>query len=175
MIVGEHSIIRGAGVDDAPFFHRLYLQPEPVSALLDQRREWWRPTSDELAELFAGNRGDLTRDLNVVEDKEGRVLGFAGIRTNARDPHFGNYVMMLLDTSYYDTPHIREVTTYLKRTAFRDKMLRKVMSHTLDHENAHREYLLQNGFESNGVQREVLYTGGNWHNLQSFSLTNPNL
>ena len=42
--------------------------------------------------------------------------------------------------------------------------------HVLDTEATYRNLLMAKGFESNGIQREVVYTKGVWHDLEILSL-----
>lgn len=176
MIYGEHALIRTADSDDAPAFQALYDAEAPRTVLLSATREPMFPTREEIRELF--RRKEAASTFYVVEDTEGRIRGFCGLRTSQelRDTAFISEVILLfIDRADYKLPIANEVFEWLKHTAFGVQRLNKLIGHALDTETALADWLKSVGFESNGVQREVLFTGGQWHNMETFSLFNPNL
>ena len=173
MIVGDHCVVRSIDADDAEAFHRLYLGEHPPSALLDRRREFWVPTLDETRELLGSRQGDVVRGLCVLEDREGMARGFCAMRTHSTDNQFGNFVLMFFDAQDFEGPMADDAVGYLVEVAFSQRLLRKVMGQCFDNEREYRALLLRHGFESDGVQRDVVYSRGRWYSLESFTRFNP--
>ena len=176
MIYGEHALIRTADPDDAHAFQSLYDPDVPRSSLLSRTREPMFPTREEIRELF--KRKEDASTFYVVEDKEGRIRGFSALRTSQeqRDTAFlSEIILLFIDAEDYNSPIATEVFEWLKHAAFGKQRLNKLIAHTIDTEPALTAWLESVGFESNGIQREVLFTGGQWHNMQTFSLFNPDL
>jgi RimJ/RimL family protein N-acetyltransferase len=173
MITREHSVIRTAGREDAPALRRYYSLGHPMAALLDQRREFLIPTAEEVAEVLGGSGLERLGGMNAIEDGTGVVRGFCAIRSTPNEPYMGQVVLMFESLSDYDSPLASEVMEYLREEAFARKRLRKAMAYLLDDEHTLRAYLLRHGFESDGVQREVLYAAGRWYNLETLSLFAP--
>lgn len=119
--------------------------------------------------LVGGPEGRLS-DLNAIEDRQGQVRGFCALRATPNEPLFGQLVVMACDESDYGDPVCDEAARYLIEEAFLRRRLHKVMAQSLDHETAFTEFLIRHGFESDGVQRQVLYSGGRWMDLESFTL-----
>lgn len=169
MITGEHAVIRTTDADDAPFLQRLYAEEPPRSSLLDRKRELTPPTLDELRELL-GRKDHTSPALLVVEDREGTVRGFCGLRLATPELAYAEAILMLFDDADYATPLALETLDYLCQNAFVEKRLNKVLAHCLVTECAWRAFLIERGFSCDGRQREVLYTGGQWHDMESYSL-----
>jgi RimJ/RimL family protein N-acetyltransferase len=165
MITGEHSVIRMAEADDAYELKRLYDAPAPRSALLDRRREMPTMSVDEVREGLARHErfGGI---LYAIEDKGGFVRGFCTLRGVQVEMSYGEVVMMLFEEADYDNPLADEAYDYLHHMAFDNKRLNKVVAHCLDNEQGYRRLLVRKGFQSNGVQREVLWTQGRWHSIE---------
>lgn len=169
MIVEEHGTIRTAGPDDAAFLKQLYARGKPLAGLLDPKREFAQPTEDELRELL-GTKDFQQTGFYAVEDSEGIVQGFCALRTSNTETFMGQFVYMLFDETRYESPLSDVVWRFMTNDAFLVKRLNKMMAHCLDREDALRSFLAARGFESDGIQREVLYAGGRWHNLESLTL-----
>ncbi|NIA13391.1 MAG: GNAT family N-acetyltransferase [Nitrospiraceae bacterium] len=169
MITGECAVIRTAEMDDATALKAAYDVPLPRSCLLDQRRELLTPTVDELRQTLG--RQEVGQSLlYTIEDREGRVRGFCSLRGVNQEVSYTEFVMVLIDEEDYDTPLADEVFEFLSRRAFVEMGLNKIAAHALDEEATVRAYLLRHGFTSDGVQREVIYAGGRWHDLEALSL-----
>lgn len=169
MITGEHSVIRMAEPDDAYELKRLYESERPRSALLDRRREIPQVTVDELREGLVRHErfGGV---LYAIEDKEGGVRGFGTLRGVQVEMSYSEVNLTLFEDADYATPLADEAMAFLKRTAFDVKRLNKIISHCLDCEPGYRELLIRQGFKSNGVQREMMWSQGRWHNLETLTL-----
>lgn len=174
MITGEHSFVRTADPDDAAAMQAFYAQGRARSALLDGRREPIFPNEDELRAALASPDA-MKGNFFAVEDRTGVVQGFCVLRGANKEAAYGEFGLMLLDDALYETPLAREVFNFAYKRGFELLRLRKLVAHCLDHETAFRAYLFACGFECNGVQRDVFFGGGRWHNLETFSLFAPEL
>lgn len=174
MITREHATIRTADPDDAPAMHALYAAGTHRSALLDGRREPIQPNVDELREALATKEA-MKGNFYAVEDRTGLVRGFCLLRGASKDAAYGEFGLMLLDEADYAAPLATEAFEFAFSRGFERLRLRKLLAHCLDTEHVFREYLLRHGFISNGVQREVFFGAGRWHNLETFSLYAPEL
>lgn len=174
MITGEHSVIRLAEPDDAYELKRLYDPQRPHSAMLDRRREIAQPSIDELREGLAKPEKRVGA-LYAIEDKEGVVRGFCSIRGASAELRYAEMVMPLFEDSDYATPLADEAFAFLHRGAFVERRLNKVVAHCLDSEGAYRALLVRHGFASDGIQRQVLWSRGRWHDLETLTLFGCNL
>ena len=173
MIIGSYSVIRSAGPDDAEAF-RAAFESGPVGALLDQLRESFVPTATEVREMLSSTRNAFGA-VNAVEDPQGRVRGFCALNGSPLDANIAQFALIFFDPDDFAAPIAEEVGLYLRDEAFGRKRFHKVMAQCLDHERAQRDFLLRNGFVSDGLQREILYSGGRWYNLESFTLFHRNV
>lgn len=101
------------------------------------------------------------------------VRGFCSLRTalQVRDATFyAELVLLLHDDADYGSPLAEEVYEWLHNSAFVERRFNKLIIHCLDGETVLRNWAVSKGFESNGVQREVLFTLGRWHNIEALSL-----
>ncbi|MBI5095768.1 MAG: GNAT family N-acetyltransferase [Candidatus Hydrogenedentes bacterium] len=169
MITGNHAVIRTTDSDDAPFLQRLYADWPPRSSLLDRKRELIVPTADELRELL-GRKDNPATALLAVEDLTGTVRGFCGLRQAGPELAYGELLLMLFDELHYREPLALETFAYLCKNAFAEKRLNKLLAHCLDTEPEWRGFLTGRGFTCDGKQRDVFFTRGEWHDLESFSL-----
>ena len=169
MITGEHSVIRTAEQDDAAAMVRLYSPECPRAALLDRRRELLVPTTDEVRELL-GRKDAQPAAFYAVEDVTGVVRGFCSIRGAQSEVLYGDFVVMFFAPDDYDAPLAEEVFAFLSERAFAQKKLNKVMAQCLDSEDALRGFLVSRGFGSQGIQRDMFYSAGKWHGLETFCL-----
>ena len=170
MIVGKHGVVRTADIDDAAGLKRLYDPAQPRAALLDRRREILRPSLDDFREMLDNPK---TKDADLfyaVEDAAGDVRGFCALRTAREERSFAQFVLLLFDDADYAAPVADHAFAFLSKRAFEDMKLSKVSTHCLDTEQALRAMLVRQGFQSDGVQREVLFTHGAWHDLESMTL-----
>ncbi len=172
MIRGEHTIIRAAEPDDAVAMHVYYDPLCPRCCLMDHRREPIFPTCDELREVLA--QKEMGRPLMyAVETHDGMVRGFCTLRSINTEARYGEVVIMLSDAADYEGPVAEEALAFLLWQAFTQQQLHKVIAHAMDSETALLGFLRARGFASNGVQREVTYTLGRWHNAETLSLFRP--
>lgn len=170
MIRGRCSVIRTAEPDDAAALHAAYSGHGPLACLLDQRREFLAPNLDEVRETL-GRRKELElAPLYALEDLDGLVRGFCSLRGAGREMTYSEFMIVLLDPEDLATPLADEAFDFLAERAFGPMGLNKLVCHALDDEGVLRAFLVRRGFRSDGVQREVVYTGGRYHDLEAFSL-----
>ncbi len=170
MITGEYGVIRTAEQDDAVALKRLYDPSQPRSALLDRKRELLVPTLDELRELL--NHKESKRGVfYTVEDRCGEVHGFCLLRGAQPEVSYAEFVVMFFEDADYATPLADETFGFLAQRAFVQLKLNKVVAQCLDGEAAYRDFLVCHGFESEGVQRDVLFNQGRWYSLESLQLS----
>jgi RimJ/RimL family protein N-acetyltransferase len=169
MIVGDEAVIRAAEVDDAPLLWRLYDASKPRSFLLGHAREVLIPTRDELHEVLT-RKDLLSGTLFAIEDKEGTIRGCCALRGASRDAFHCEVAVALVDESDYGTPLADEAMEFLKYSGFRERKLSKLMGHCLVRETDYRAFLVRHGFESAGVQRDMVYTLGRYFDLEALSL-----
>lgn len=168
MIQTPHGYIRAAESEDAPALVRLYDPARPRAALLDAKREPIMPTLDDVRELLA--RKEVQQGvLYAVEDAVGIVQGFCSVRGVNTEAAFGETALLFLEDETYATPLAEDALDFVLERAFARQRLRKLLAHGLEGETALKTFLLGHGFESNGVQRDVLYSLGRWHCLEVFT------
>ena len=169
MIVGQNGVIRTAEYDDAAGLKRLYVPGRPRAALLDRKRELPVATLDELAEMLS--RKDVQQGaFYAVEDPRGALRGFCSLRGTHPEVSYADFIVMFFDDEDYAAPLAGDVFGFLIGRAFVQMKLNKVMAQCLESETACRDFLAGRGFESEGVQRDVLFTAGRWHDLETLSL-----
>jgi len=174
MIRGKHSVLRTTDPDDAAALHRLYWMGVPRSALLDQRREPIMPTLDELRETLHSKEA-AKGAFYTIEDTTGDIVGFCILRGMNREAAFGEFSLLLYDEAHYDSPLAHEIFDFARDRAFDRLSLRKILAHALDNETGLHQALLRHGFQCNGVQRQVYWGAGRWHDVATFTLVSPNL
>ena len=169
MITGQYAVIRTAEPEDAGVLHEFYDPARPRASLLDQRRELIVPTLEELREVMS--QKEVTRGIfHAVEDPEGVLRGFCSLRSFNPELACGEVVMMLLDDAAFASALAAETLDFLLGQAFTRLKLHKVLANCLDSETALRGFLAGHGFMSDGVQRDVVFTLGGWHDLETLSL-----
>ena len=168
MIASEHTLIRTADADDADFLLEVYRTGHPKAALLDPRREPVLPNRDELAEML-GSKDAGRNQFFAVEDSAGCVRGFCGLRGVSIEAVFCEIMVLLIDGADHGGPIGRETVQFLLDRAFGRLHLDKVLGACLDSEPELRALLADSGFTSGGVQREVLYSGGEWHDIETMT------
>ena len=168
MIVSEHTLIRTADPDDAEYLLEVYRTGHPKAALLDSRREPVLPNRDELAEML-GSKDAGRNQFFAVEDSTGCVRGFCGLRGVSIEAVFAEVMVLLIDESDHGGPVGRETVQFLLDRAFGRMHLDKVLGTCLDSEPGLRALLADSGFISEGVQRQVLYFGGDWHDIETMT------
>ncbi len=168
MIALEHTLIRTADPDDAEFLLEVYRMERPKAALLDGRREPVLPSRDELAEML-GSKDVSRNQFFAVEDSDGRVRGFCGLRGVSIEAVFCEIMALLIDPADHAGPVGRETVQFLLDRAFGRMHLDKVLGTCLDTEPELRALLADSGFVSGGVQRQVLYSGGAWHDIETMA------
>jgi len=173
MVTGDHAVIRTIDTDDTAALLKLYRAARPLACLLNQLHEFVVPTTDEIVHLVQATDKNKVAAFNVVEDRQGNVRGFCALRVTGQEIYPGRFDIMFFDGDDFSTPLANEVGHFLIEEAFQRKGLRRIVAQCLNSEKTLRAFLVNTGFESNGVQREVLYTGGKWFNLESLSLANP--
>jgi RimJ/RimL family protein N-acetyltransferase len=169
MVIGQHAVIRAAEREDAAAFCAFYRAAEPKCSQLDQRREPLSPVYDELCEVMVQKEMGSPL-LYTVEDRVGVIRGFCAVRAVNVEIGHGEIVLMWLDDADFSAPIAGEALDYVLGLAFRRQRLRKVMAHALDRETALCDFLRRHGFRSEGVQREIVFTRGRWHNIETLTL-----
>jgi len=169
VIKGAHSVIRSADPDDAGALKSVYDSQTPRSSLLDQRRELNPPTRDELREVMS--QKEMGKAVfYTVEGRDGEICGFCCLRGLNPEAQFSEFVVIFLDETTFSTAMADEVFDFLSRLAFERMRNHKVVTHCLDSETEYRKFLISHGFESAGVQRDVVFSQGRWFNLEALTL-----
>jgi len=174
MITTEHGYIRTADPDDAWAVQRLYNPRQPRAALLDQRREPIQPTADELRELL-GRKEAALGAFFTIEDATGSIAGFCGLRGMNTETASGELTLMPIEDAFFETALGEETFAFLYSRAFDNLRLHKLLAHCLEGESALRDFLMARGFTAAGVQREVYYGLGRWHDLHLLTLNAPQM
>lgn len=170
MITGHHCVIRTADRDDARVLSRLYNGAVPRAAYLNRRREILLPTVDDLRETLAQQDRPNTSSLYIVEDLEGQLRGLCALNAGGIETAHGEIFCLFVCEEDYVTPEGREALAFLCRQGFSEKRLNKMVAQCLETETGYRQALTAMGFESNGVQREVLHTQGRYFDLETLTL-----
>jgi len=169
MITGEFAVIRTAEPQDAETFHSLQDPECPRSAFLDRRREPVLAARDEVREMLT--QKEVARGLfYALEDTTGSMRGFCALRELNPEVGYAEVVMMFCQDDDFQSPLADEAFGFLARQAFQRMRLNKVTARCMAHESAFRAFLMRNGFQSDGVQRDVLFAIGKWHNQETLSL-----
>ncbi|HOH28276.1 MAG TPA: GNAT family protein [Candidatus Hydrogenedentes bacterium] len=169
MIIGTHNVLRFSEPEDAHFYRALYLQGGPKAALLDARREFGAPTLQEIRELLIKSES-ARAFLFTVEDPEGRLRGWCGLRALNIEASFCEMFMVFAAPEEYAGPMADETMEALLDRAFNRLGLQKVLATCLDSEETLHACLLRHGFRSCGVQRDVLYGKEGWRGLDTLAL-----
>jgi RimJ/RimL family protein N-acetyltransferase len=169
MITGQYSCIRTTERDDVAALQRLYALPLPPASLMDRRREPMRPTRVELCEMVRREDANAPA-LYTVEDRTGEIRGFCMFRASGQDLAAAHAAWLFFEDDAYDGPAADEAFLHFAREAFVRRRLNKMAAHCADYEKAFRRFLTARGFQSDGVQREVYFGGGRWHDVESLSL-----
>lgn len=169
MISGTYTVIRSAEADDATAMWRLYDPKRPRSFLLGPTREIMIPTHDEMREIL-GRRDVVQGSFFTIEDLAGEIRGCCVLRGAKSESEFAEVVVALDDDAAYATPLADEAIAFIERLGFVDKKLNKLVGHCLSTETHYRAYLVRHGFVSDGIQRKMVYTQGQYFDLESLSL-----
>ena len=170
VITGKHTFIRGAEYDDVPALAGLYQPGIPRAGLLDARREPVMPSVDDLRELL-GRKEIAEGAFYTVEDTDGRIRGFSTLRGMNPEARHCEFSLLFLEPESYGEPLADEVAAVMLERSFQRFGLRKVVSYCLAHERDFANLLVRHGFVSAGRQRDVLYAGGRWHDLDTYVRT----
>lgn len=168
MITGEYTFIRGTEQDDVPALSLLYGTSALRASLLDARREPVLPSRDELRELVS-RKEIADGGYYTLEDRQGVIRGFCSLRGVNAEARYGEFSLILIDPSDYATPLAREAADFLYERAFVRAGLAKLVAYCLEGEVELMNFLREQGFESDGIQRDVVFTGGRWHALEALS------
>ncbi len=166
--------VRLADPDDAGRLVFYYRSPRLYSALLDQRREPVMATRDELADMLSGKDRTLGQLFALVRDT-GAIMGFGGIRGSSLENLAGEIFLLLPDAPDYLTTAARLMLRFLLKRAFTRARLNKVLAVGLvDEEDTWLTLARSTGFQSCGIQRQVLYARGRWFDLETLTLKREN-
>lgn len=171
MIVKGCSVIRAIEQKDAEILYKFYNSDNIFGSLLDQKREPLNPTLSELDELLQNK--DVRNSFYIVESREGSIVGVVGLKGINPEVLFGELILLFEDNAYEtNLPIINEALDYIEDKAFSRLHLRKVLSLCLDSETYLIDFLKGREYNFEGELREVLYTKGKWHNLQTWAKYN---
>lgn len=149
--------------------YQLYMQGGNRAGLLDVRREPLLPTRDDLRDLLTRKEiADGT--FYTVEDRVGRIVGFCSLRGHNSESGFIEYILEFSDMAHYATPMAGEAHAFLLERAFTRLRVRKVVAHAVSGEQALTTFLRSVGFSSAGIQRDVVFSQGGWHHLETLVL-----
>jgi len=168
MITGQYTRIRTADMDDAETLADLYKPDFPRSFLLDLRRELQILAPDSIRELLT-HKEIKSGVLYTVEDKGGRIRGICSLKPAVPALFYAEILVAFLDLQDYETPIGEEAMEFLKKRAFVEQKLNKILAQCLENETAYRHLLIQQGFESDGIQRDVLFSQGRYYNLETLA------
>jgi RimJ/RimL family protein N-acetyltransferase len=169
MILDEHVCIRTTDPDDAAVLHSLYGTATLRAALLDLRREPVIPTLSELREILDRKEAQQGA-FYTVEDREGVIRGFCSVRMAPHETRLAELTIMFPREEDYAGPLADAVFYFLCDRAFRRANLHKAICQCLNSETALQAFLESHGFHCDGIQRQVLYSGGRWYDLASYTL-----
>jgi len=169
MITCDHIVIRSAELDDAEGLWRLYNPDKPRTFQLGPNLELRTPTIDELKTLLDDPERKMG-EIYIVEDLEGLVLGCAIMQSAGSNTPYSEAMFAFNDEAIYNTPAADEAFAFVRKQAFTIKKRRKLIAHCLDTEPTYRAFLIRHGYTSDGIQRELIYAGGQYHDLESLSL-----
>jgi len=174
MIKKKYTIIRNADRFDAKELLNFYFYTPPFACLLDTKREPIIPNLSELEELL--QHKDTAQSFYAVENKQGDIRGFIVLKGINPEVLFGE-IMLLFDNEIYEKEDtlIGEALEFIETRAFRQLHLRKLMTTCLDEENSLRQFLQSHSYQCEGCMREVLFTCGKWHNLETWAKFNATL
>jgi len=162
--------VRLADPDDAGRLIFYYRSPRLYSALLDQRRELVMATRDELAEMLAG-KDRASGQLFALLNPAGTVMGFGGIRGSSLENLTGEIFLLLDEDRHYLEEPADGMLRFLLERAFNRLHLNKILAVGLTAEEQGWLTLLRKaGFQSCGIQREILYARGRWFDLETLTL-----
>jgi RimJ/RimL family protein N-acetyltransferase len=170
MITGKASRIRAADPDDADAFHAFYASDRRHAALLDMRREPVLPTRDEVSVMLAHPDAQKSGALYVVEDMTGLVRGFCGLRGASSESSSAEMLLLFDESTLYAGAMADDVFTFLCDRAFARFRLVKMLAQCLHTEGELRAFYVAHGFHCEGVQRDVLWSRGQWHALETWAL-----
>jgi len=168
MVVGQHTVIRTAERDDARFLRAAYLGPVPRASLLDARKEPVQPTRDELEELL-GSKENARGLFYAVEDRDGGVEGFCGLRGGNQEAQFAEVFFLFLSPEMEAGEGGCEAVRFVLGQAFDRLHLAKVTILALDIETGLSALLSKTGFVCEGAQRQAVYMRGGWHDVQTWT------
>ncbi len=171
MIEKLHASIYTADRFDAKRLLHFYIQKPVHAALLDAKREPIIPNLSELEELLQSK--DAAQSFYTVEDKQGEVQGFVILKGINPEVMFGETILLFDNDTYeQNKPLIEDALEFIETKAFQQLHLRKIITTCLDEEKNLHTFLNQHSYQCEGVMREVLFTYGKWHNLETWAKFN---
>ncbi|HOV33085.1 MAG TPA: GNAT family N-acetyltransferase [Candidatus Hydrogenedens sp.] len=171
MIEKLHAIIRTADRFDVKQLFHFYMQ-EPIHAsLLDAKREPLMPNISELEELLLSK--DAAQSFYTVENKQGDIQGFVILKGVNPEVMFAEIILLFNNDIYEENKLlVEEALEFIETKAFQQLHLRKIITTCLDDEKNLHTFLSQHSYQCEGVMREVLFTTGKWHNLETWAKFN---
>lgn len=168
MIEKLHASIRSADRFDAKQLFHIYMQEPIHAALLSPKREPLMPNISELEELLLSK--DAAQSFYAVENKQGDIQGFVILKGIIPEVMFGETILLFDNDTYkQNKPLVEEALEFIETKAFQQLHLRKIITTCLDDEKGLHDFLHQHSYQCEGVMREVLFTCGKWHNLETWA------
>ena len=109
--------------------------------------------------------GRRTSDLNGTSCEAFASLQGINHEIGGCDMH-----LLTLDPEDIDSPLASEAFQFLRKRAFTQNKLAKISVRCLDTETTLRHFCVNQGFQSEGVQKEVFFSQGRWHDLETLTL-----
>ncbi|NLN94520.1 MAG: GNAT family N-acetyltransferase [Candidatus Hydrogenedens sp.] len=169
MKLSSHTTIRYCEPDDTAFVRALYYDGIPRASLLDGRRERMLPRRAEILEILQKSEAARAM-LFSIEDETGSLCGWGGLRGLNPDARFAELFLIFAHEDHYASPYAAEALEYLLKRAFYQTRLTRLLASCLHTETAWRACLVRKGFVSCGIQRDVLFAGGCWRDLETLEL-----
>jgi RimJ/RimL family protein N-acetyltransferase len=79
-------------------------------------------------------------------------------------------LLALIDPEEYQTPLAADLLAFIANLAFVERRWRKLLCQVLDTEKEYCDFLEAQGLELSGVQRQIVFTQGAYHDLYTYSL-----
>jgi ribosomal-protein-alanine N-acetyltransferase len=170
------TVTRPMDLDDA----------EPLARLLAASRDYlapWEPVRPEEYFTVAGQRAQLTRDLEARErgtmlplaivDDGGTVCGRINLNNIVRGAMQGAALGYWVGAACAGRGLATAAVADVVAAGFGELGLHRLEANTLLHNTASQQVLLRNGFRPYGVAQDYLKIAGKWQDFVQFGLLNP--
>jgi len=175
-------MIKGKSVD-IHLFELLDLDPlfdlmgseRPRSFFMNFRYEIETKSRSELEAELARMRSTFEGVPFVIEDKQGRVLGFAQIRSFMWETRTSEVRFGASNPADFLTEPFGEAGILMLRYLMSNKNLLRLFARTLDVEKEYREFMIGLGFVEEGISRCTLYRDGIYHSVHNLGILREDL